>query len=261
MILPQRTLPDRVRQGPVRGGKTAPTSLDEVDVVPREGSRPSGFAAKTKNPRSASGGAGIFSRLESQPKSPAVRRRPLRAMDCQHRKLERLCRRRGVALELGRNFSLRWPLHRGPLDRRGSRRGSHRRGRKRSRWSGGCRRAGTRPRCHLARLRNAPGRRSGGSLTSRRDRGRRRQRGRFGPFGASGKPTDGQGRCGHRTPQTTHVHQTRSSRTSIRRIGHGMRLKPGRAATHTCRRCGPTAGPAEGPAVTREHPGTKASVD
>lgn len=180
-------------------------------------------------------------------------------MDCRNRKSERLGRRRGVALELGRNFPLRRPLHRGPLDRGPLARRKSRCGRNRNRWSGGRRRAGTGPRCDLAWLRNAPSRRSGGSLTSKRDRGRRRGRGGLGPFGTSGKPTDGhgQGRCRHRTPQTTHEHRTRSSTRSIRRIGHDMRLNPGLAATHTIRRHWPTAGPAWGPAATGEHPAQK----
>ena len=190
MILPQKTLPNMVWQAPVRSGKTAPTSPDDVDVVPRQRSQPARFAAKNeKSPLRVSRGRD-FLRLASRPKSPADRRQnPPRARDWQRRKLERLCRWRGVALELGRNLPLRWPLHRGPLDRRSS----HRGGRNRNRWSGSRRRAGTRPGSDLARLRNAPGRRSGGSLTSSRNRGRRRGRGGLGPFGASGKPTDGHG--------------------------------------------------------------------
>jgi hypothetical protein len=61
MIIPQKTLPNMVWQAPVRSGKTAPTSRDDVDVVPRQRSRPAKFAAKKKkNPRSAESGAGIF---------------------------------------------------------------------------------------------------------------------------------------------------------------------------------------------------------
>ena len=208
MILPQKTLPNMVWQAPVRSGKTAPTGLEEVDVVPREGSRPSRLAAKNgKSPLRGWRGRD-FSRLESQPKSPADRRRPPRAIDCQSRKSKRFGRRRGVPLKLGRHFPLRWPLHRGPLDRR-----SGRGGRSRGRGSGSRQRAGTRPGSDLARLRNARRCRSSGSVADGRDWGRRRGRGGLGPFGASGKPTDGhgQGRRGHRTPQTTHVHRKRSS--------------------------------------------------
>lgn len=46
MILRQKTLPDMVSQAPVRSGKTVSTSLAEVDLVPRQGSRPARFAAK-----------------------------------------------------------------------------------------------------------------------------------------------------------------------------------------------------------------------
>ena len=162
---------------------------------------------KRKIPAPRLAGQGFFEACQSAEEPRRSSAEPPGARDWQRRKLERLCRWRGVALELGRNLPLRWPLHRGPLDRRSS----HRGGRNRNRWSGSRRRVGTRPGSDLARLRNAPGRRSGGSLTSSRDRGRRRGRGGLGPFGASGKPTDGQGRRDRRTPQTTHVHRTRSS--------------------------------------------------
>ena len=203
-------------QAPVRSGKTAPTSPDDVDVVPRQRSRPARFAAKKRKiPAPRLAGQGFFEACQSAEEPRRSSAPPPRAREWQSRKSKRLGRRRGVALELGRNLPLRWPLHRGPLHRGPlGRRSSHRGGRNRNRWSGSRRRAGTRPGSDLARLWNAPGRRSGGSLTSRRDRGRRRCRGGLGPFGASGKPTDGhsQGRCGHRTPQTTHGHRTRSSR-------------------------------------------------
>lgn len=165
---------------------------------------------------------------------------------------ERLRRRRSVPLKLGRNFSLRWPLDGRPLDA-GSRRGGSRGSSSRSRGSGSrrSRRTGTRSRSRFARLRNATSCRCGRSVTAR-NCGRRRRRSGLGPLRTPAEPTDrhGQGRGGHRTPQTSHVHRTRSSRRSIRRIVRDVRLKPGRAATHTDRRRGSAAGPAEGPAAT-----------
>ena len=166
---------------------------------------------------------------------------------------KRLGRRRGFPLKLGRNLPLWWPLHGGPLHGRSSRRATGRSCGNRSRGNGGgrSRRAGTRPGSSLTRLRNAHRCRSRGNVAAGH---RCRWRGGLGPLGTSGQSTDshGQGRCGHRTPQTTHVHRTRSSRRSIRRIGQGVRLKPRRAATHACRRHELAAGPAKGPAATRE---------
>ena len=64
-----------VWQAPVRSGKTAPTSPDDVDVVPRQRSQPARFAAKNeKSPLRVSRGRD-FLRLASRPKSPADRRR------------------------------------------------------------------------------------------------------------------------------------------------------------------------------------------
>jgi hypothetical protein len=103
--------------------KPLQTAHSQVDPTPKQRSRPSRFAAKTRKtpaPRLARQG---FSGVASRPESPADRRQTSpRAMDCRIRKKsERLGRRRSVSLKLGRNLPLRWPLHGGPLDRRSNR--------------------------------------------------------------------------------------------------------------------------------------------
>jgi len=66
MILPQKTLPNMVWQAPVRSGKTAPTSPDDVDVVPRQRSRPARFAAKKRKiPAPRLAGQGFFEACQS----------------------------------------------------------------------------------------------------------------------------------------------------------------------------------------------------
>jgi len=104
--------------------KPLQTVHTQVDPTPRQRSRPSRFAAKTRKiPAPRLAGQGFFGGCQSAEEPRRSSAATPRAMDCRIRKSERLGRRRSVSLELGRNLPLRWPLHGGPLHGRSSRGG------------------------------------------------------------------------------------------------------------------------------------------